>query len=350
MIVFWVIFLAIVLVLLALDLGVFNREAHTIGMREAVGWTIVWICVSLLFNGFVWLAYDNHWWGAGLGENGEIVRSGGTAALEFFLGYLLEKSLSVDNIFVIALVFGYFKVPSDYQHRVLFWGILGAIIFRGALIGVGALLVKQGTWIFPVFGAILLWAAYKMVFGGDEETDPEKSWIFRFAKRVLPIKSGYYGERFTIFENGKRYFTTLFVVLLVIEATDVVFAFDSIPAIFGVTTDPFIVMTSNIFAILGLRAMYFVLAGMIDRFHYLSYALAIVLAFVAVKLMLHDVVKIPHWLSLSVIVVTLVAGVWLSIRSTAHLADTPLVEGATTDGGADPPEGDKSAAAGDSAA
>jgi len=275
---------------------------------------VVWICVSLVFNGFVWLAYHNNWFDAGLGPNGEVVKTGGTAAIEFFTGYLLEKSLSIDNIFVIAVIFGFFKVPSEYQHRVLFWGILGAIIFRGILIGVGAVLVKQYAWTFYVFGAILLYAAIKMVWGGEEDADPENSWMFRLAKKVLPLKAGYYGPKFRIVEDGKTYFTTLFVVLLVIEATDVIFAFDSIPAIFGVTTDPFIVMTSNIFAILGLRAMYFVLAGMIDRFHYLTYALSIVLGFVAVKLLLHNHFKIPNAISLSVIVVVLAIGVFMSIR------------------------------------
>ena len=315
MIVFWVIFLIIVFFLLALDLGVFNREAHTVGMREAIGWSIVWVCVSLAFNGFVWAAYANHWFDAGLNAAGGVEKSGLDAAVEFFTGYLLEKSLSIDNIFVIALVFGFFKVPSDYQHRVLFWGILGAIVFRGILIGLGAVLVEQYAWTFYVFGVILLWAALKMVMGEDEDADPEKSLMFRLVKRILPIKSGFYGPKFKIKENGKTYFTTLFVVLLVIEATDVIFAFDSIPAIFGVTTDPFIVMTSNIFAILGLRAMYFVLAGMIDRFHYLTYALSIVLVFVAVKLLLHHHYKIPNYASLSFIVVVLTIGVVASIRA-----------------------------------
>lgn len=314
MTVMWIIFLALVALLLAIDLGIFNREAHSVGMREALGWSAVWICVSLTFNVFVWFAYDNHWFGSGLGPDGEIVRTGSQAALEFLTGYIIEKSLSVDNIFVIALVFGFFKVPADYQHRVLFYGILGAIIFRGALIGVGSYLVQQYTWTFYIFGLILIYAAVKMVAGDEEDTDPEQSWMFKAAKRLLPLKVGYFGSKFVIVENGKRYFTSLFVVLLVIEATDVIFAFDSIPAIFAITTDPFLVMTSNIFAILGLRSLYFVLAGMIDRFHYLTYALSIVLAFVGLKLMLYNHFHIPTLLSLGVIVVTLAAGVIYSLR------------------------------------
>lgn len=320
MIVFWIIFFALVLVLLALDLGVFNREAHVISVREAAGWTVVWVAVSLLFNGFVWLAYHNHWFDSGLGPNGEVLRSGGQAALEFFTGYLVEKSLSVDNIFVIALIFTYFRVPGQYQHRVLFWGILGAIILRGVMIGLGSVLVAQFSWTFYVFGGFLVLVALKMLFLEDETRDPEKGLVLRIARRVLPVAEGFHGEHFMVRVDGKRLFTTMFVVLIVIETTDLVFAVDSIPAIFGIfddpkNVDPFIIMSSNIFAILGLRALYFVLAGMIDKFRYLSYSLAFVLAFVGVKMFTHSMEPKPisNVTSLIVIVSALTIGVVISI-------------------------------------
>jgi tellurite resistance protein TerC len=327
MIVFWAIFLGIVLLLLALDLGVFNREAHTVGVREALGWTFVWVACSLVFNGFVWLAYSHHWFGSGLDpETGAIVKTGGEAAIEFFTGYLVEKSLSIDNIFVIALIFGYFKVPSQYQHRVLFWGILGALIMRGMMIGIGAWMVSQFTWTFYLFGAILAYAAFKILFMKEDDVDPEQGWVLRAARKLLPVSKTMEGPKFTTRVDGHFAFTPLFLVLLVIEVSDVIFAFDSIPAIFGITTDPFIVMTSNVFAILGLRALYFVLAGMMAEFRYLNYALSLVLMFVGVKLVLHDVIKIPNVISLGVIVALLTVGVVASIRQDRKDAKAPKAE------------------------
>lgn len=323
----WIGFFTLILLLLALDLGVFNREAHVIGVREALGWTLFWIAISLVFNGFVWLAYDNHWFGIGLDpDTGQAVMSGGTAALKFFTGYIVEKSLSVDNIFVIALIFGYFKVPAQYQHRVLFWGILGALVFRGALIGVGAVLVQNFDWVFYVFGAFLAFAALKMFFAGEEDVDPEKGWVLRWARRILPISKGYEGERFISKTSERFAFTPMFLVLIVIEATDVLFAFDSIPAIFAITTDPFIVLTSNMFAILGLRSLYFVLAGMMDRFKYLNIALAVILLLIAVKLMLHEVEAIhhlPEWVSPAIICFILTVGIVLSIVIDPEAKDDP---------------------------
>jgi tellurite resistance protein TerC len=315
----WIGFFALICIFLALDLGVFNKTDHKITVREAAVWTLVWVSASLLFNVFVWVLYSNHWFGIGLDGDGLVIRTGDRAALEFFTGYLIEKSLSFDNIFVIALVFSYFKVPAKFQHRVLFWGILGALLFRGVIISVGAYLVSEFSWVFYFFGIVLIYGAVKMLLFDEENADPENGLVLRLARRFLPINPGFEGGRFTTRVDGKFAFTTLAVVLLVVETTDVVFAFDSIPAIFIITDDPFLVLTSNIFAILGLRSLYFVLAGMMDKFHYLNWALAMILIFVGVKMLLHGFLYISTGISLAVIAGFLLFGIGASIRRNSKL-------------------------------
>ncbi len=279
----WVTFNAAVLAMLALDLGVFHRKSHAVSVREAAIWSGVWIALSLLFNLWVWQS------------------RGGQAGIEFFTGYLIEKSLSIDNIFVIALVFTYFKVPEKYQHRVLFWGILGALVLRAAFIFAGAALIESFHWVIYVFGAFLIFTGVKMAFFGGEEVHPEKNPLLRLARRVLPVTTDYRGKSFFVREGGKLFATPLFLVLLLVESTDLIFAVDSIPAIFAVTRDPFLVYTSNVCAILGLRSLYFVLAGVMGKFVYLKLGLAAVLSFVGVKMTFSDLFKIPTPISLGVI-------------------------------------------------
>ena len=271
----WVIFSIFVLGMLALDLGVFNRKAHEVRFKEALAWSIVWVALSLAFN---WWIYHEF---------------GSQKALEFLTGYLIEKALSVDNIFVFVVLFASFAVPKMYQHRVLFWGVLGALIMRAIFIGLGAALVARFHWIMYVFGAILIYTGFKLMAEGDAEPHPEKNPIYKFARRLMPATPEYHGKSFTVMKDGRRHATPLLLVLIAIEATDVVFAVDSIPAIFAITTDPFIVYTSNIFAILGLRAMYFLLAGVIDKFHFLKYGLALVLLFVGAKMIIAEWYKVP---------------------------------------------------------
>ena len=303
MIIFWIAFLILVAGMLALDLGVFNKKDHEIGVGEALRWTGVWIGVSLLFNLALYFLY-----GKGYIPNTEL--SGGEAALEFLTGYIIEKSLSMDNIFVMAAIFGYFKIPKIYQHRVLFWGILGAIIFRGVFVIGGSALLHHFEWIMYVFGALLIFSALKMLFSKeDEEQDLSQNTVVKLAKKFFPITTKIEGHAFFLKENGKRYITPLLLSLLVIETTDIFFAVDSIPAIFAVTRDPFIVFTSNIMAILGLRSLYFALAAMLGKFHLLKYALVFILGFVGVKMLIMEVYKIPTWISLSVIVFALGLGI-----------------------------------------
>jgi len=285
----WVGFTVFVLAMLALDLGVFHRKAHGVRFREALAWSTVWVGLALAFNLLVY-----HWFGAQRG-------------LEFLTGYLIEKVLSVDNIFVFVVIFSFFAVPAAYQHRVLFWGILGALVMRAAFILAGAALLQRFHWIVYAFGGFLVITGVKLLLHRGDEIHPERNPVYRLFRRLVPAVSDYRGARFTVVENGKRYATPLLAVLVVVEATDVVFAVDSIPAIFAVTTDPFIVYTSNIFAILGLRALYFLLAGVMDKFHYLKVGLALVLCFVGVKMLLVDFYKIPIAASLAA-VATLLAG------------------------------------------
>ena len=307
----WIIFSIFVLGMLALDLGVFSRKPHEVHFKEALAWSIVWVTLSLIFNAWIYF------------------RFGSQKALEFLTGYLIEKALSVDNIFVFVVLFASFAVPKIYQHRVLFWGVIGAIVMRAVFIGLGAALVARFHWIMYVFGAILIFTGIKLMKEGDAEPHPEKNPIYKFARRLMPATPEYHGKSFTVIKDGRRYATPLLLVLIAIEATDVVFAVDSIPAIFAITTDPFIVYTSNIFAILGLRAMYFLLAGVIDKFHFLKYGLAIVLLFVGVKMVIVEWYKIPIVVSLAAIAGILTTSVVASIiwPKAPEIPPTPDLEG-----------------------
>ncbi len=311
MIWFWIGFVALVIGMLALDLGVFNKKDHEIGTKEALRWTAMWVCVALAFNVFIYFAYEHHWLGIGH-IPGWPQTEGHDAALNFFTGYLVEKSLSLDNIFVIALIFRSFGIPRILQHRVLFWGILGALVMRGAMIGAGAALVMRFTWMIYVFGAFLVFTALKMHFSGEEEEqtiDPDQTWLVRMVRRFFPVAPGLEGAHFFTRIDGKRAVTPLFLVLLVIESSDLLFAVDSIPAIFAITTDPFLVFTSNILAILGLRSLYFALAAMLEQFRYLKTSLIFVLGFVGIKMLASGYVHLPSWISLIVIVAMLGAGI-----------------------------------------
>lgn len=307
----WSAFLILIILLLSLDLGVFNRKDHVIGVKEALLWTVFWVILALIFNVFVYYAYTYNW--LKIGEGGHHVTSGGDAAMKFLTGYIIEKSLSLDNIFVIAMIFSFFKVPLQFQHRVLFLGILGALIMRGVMIIGGVALVERFTWMIYVFGGFLILTAIKMLSSKTEHFDPEKNLLIRLAKRFYPVSKEYEGHSFFTRINGKRAITPLFLVLLVIESSDVLFAIDSIPAIFAVTTDPFIIFTSNVFAILGLRSLYFALAAMMDKFRYLKLSLVFVLAYVGVKMILSHIYPIPTLFSLSVIIATLTIGIVSSI-------------------------------------
>jgi tellurite resistance protein TerC len=293
--VLWIGFTAFVLAMLVLDLSVFHRKAHEVRIREALIWTGVWIGMALLFNLGVYL-----WFGV---EKG----------LEFLTGYLIEKALSVDNIFVFLVIFSYFRVPGALQHRVLFWGILGALVTRAIFILLGAALLHRFHWVVYLFGAFLVFTGIKLLFQGESEVHPENNPVLRLFARFVPTVSDYRGPRFTVVEAGRRYATPLLMVLVVVETTDVMFAVDSIPAIFAVTSDPFIVYTSNIFAILGLRALFFVLAGTMEKFHYLKVGLGLVLAFVGVKMLLADVYKVPVGISLGVIAALLAGSIIISL-------------------------------------
>jgi len=292
----WIAFLSFIAGMLAIDLLVFQREAHAVSMREAAIWSGVWVALGLTFGVIVWL-----WQGP---------QAGG----EYLAGYLIEKSLSVDNIFVFALVFGYFAVPAEYQHRVLFWGVFGALVFRAIFIVAGATLLDQFHWMIYVFGAFLVITGIRMARSNDEHVDPGKNPVLRAFRRFVPMTDGMRGEHFLVKEAGRRLATPLLAVLVVVETTDIIFAIDSIPAIFAVTTDTFLVFTSNAFAILGLRALYFLLAGMIGRFAYLKIGLAFVLAFVGAKMLISEFYKVPIWLSLTVIAAAIAISIIVSLR------------------------------------
>jgi len=301
----WTGFNLFVLAMLAVDLGVFHRKSHSVGFKEALGWTATWVALALCFNAGVWYF------------------AGGPKALEFITGYVIEYSLSADNVFVFALLFAYFAVPAQYQHKVLFWGILGALLMRFAMIALGAALITKFAWIIYVFGAFLIFTGIKMLLKSDEEIHPERNPLVRLFKRLMPVTPLFRGDRFFVRENGVLFATPLFVVLLLVEFTDVIFAVDSIPAIFAVTTDSFIVYTSNVFAILGLRSLYFALAGMMDKFHYLKTGLGVVLTFVGVKMLLgHTAFKIDTIVSLGVIITILIASIAASLRWPKKAAPT----------------------------
>lgn len=295
MITSWILFNLFVLLMLALDLGVFHKKAHTMRIREALWLSLFWITLALIFNAGVYYFM------------------GSQTAIEFFTGYVIEKSLSVDNLFVFLMVFSYFKVPKEYQHKILFWGILGALIMRAVFILSGIALIEKFHWIIYIFGAFLIFTGIKMALEKDKEIHPEKNPVLRLFKRFFPVTTDFEGARFFKRINGQVHATSFFVVLLVIETTDLVFAVDSIPAILAITRDAFIVYTSNVFAILGLRALYFALAGVVDLFHYLNYGLAFILSFVGVKMLISDLYKLPTWVALSVVAVTLLLSVAASV-------------------------------------
>jgi tellurite resistance protein TerC len=309
---FWVGFNAFILLMLALDLGVVHRRAHTVRPKEAAIWTGVWVSLALLFCLGLYVLRDAH------------------TALLFLTGYLIEESLSVDNIFVIVLIFSYFGIPAQYQHRVLFWGILGALLMRGAFIGLGTLLIAKFHWIIYLFGGFLIVTGVRMALRSDEEFNAEENIVMRLARRYLPFTNQYDGQKFFTLENGKRLATPLFLVLILVEFTDLIFAVDSIPAIFAVTTDPFIVYTSNVFAILGLRSLFFLIANVVDRFYLLKYGLAVILSFVGVKMVIADLYKIPILISLAVVIAVLALAIILSLLfPKAAMLEPHEVEGKT---------------------
>jgi tellurite resistance protein TerC len=312
----WVGFNAFVLAMLAIDLGVFHRSAHEVSVKEAAIWSTVWVALALGFNYGIY-----HF-------------RGEQAGLEFLAGYLIEKALSVDNIFVFVLIFSYFRVPPKYQHRVLFWGILGALVMRGVMIGLGSYLIHHFEWVLYVFGAFLVWTGYRMARQDERAIEPEANPVIRLVRRLVPVTGTYHGPSFFIRETAgtggraRRLATPLFVVLVLVETTDLIFAVDSIPAVFAVTRDPFLVYSSNVFAILGLRALYFLLSGVIGKFRHLKFGLSVVLIFVGGKMLLADVYKVPIGLSLGVIAAVIGASILTSLffpaRSESHPPAAPI--------------------------
>lgn len=332
----WVIFIGFVILMLALDLGVFHRKSHIVGFKESLGWSALWITLGLSFSLWIHQAYTNHWFGLGMQTDAVdgMINSGSLAATKYLTGYVVEKSLSVDNIFVIAMIFGSLAVPARYQHRVLFWGILGALLMRGLMIGVGVALVQHFHWVLYVFGVFLILTAIKMLLMKEKSEDVTENKLIRWLRKKYPITRDYHGENFmvragshaslapaepggAVIEDpvvasapaGKWLLTPLAVALLLVEVTDVIFAVDSIPAIFSITADPFLVFTSNVFAILGLRSLYFALAGMIEKFIYLKPALSLILLLVGVKMLCAKWLKL--WLgdSFNLIVLCVILGI-----------------------------------------
>jgi len=365
----WIGFILFILLLLALDLGVFHRKAHAISMKEALGWSAVWISIGLAFSVVVYFAYENHWLGLGLPHPGDHtaimdqmaitpsnpqgINNGSSATLKYITGYLIEKSLSVDNIFVIAMIFGFFAVPAIYQHRVLFWGILGALVMRGVMIAVGAKLIAEFNWIIYIFGGFLILTGFKMLFMDSDEANPGENVIVRLVTRIFPVTERFHGQHFFVRAGssasaeaatpgeiaqtdkavefakvGTLMITPLFITLIIVEVTDLIFAVDSIPAIFAITTDPFLVFTSNVFAILGLRSLYFALAGMMDKFRYLKVSLAFVLMLVGIKMLTHTYLKKIlgenfNLYLLGAVMLILAAGVVASLVSNKREAHAP---------------------------
>jgi tellurite resistance protein TerC len=305
---FWAGFIGFVLAMLALDLGVFHRKAHEVRPKEAALWTLVWVSLALAFAGGLWFFY------------------GREVGLTFLTGYVIEESLSVDNIFVIVLIFEYFRVPKVCHHRVLFYGILGALVMRGVFIGLGAVLVARFEWILYIFGAMLVITGIRMAIKSDDEFDGEDNPVVKLVRRLVPMTPSYDGKHFFVHVNGKRLATPLLLVLVLVEVTDLIFAVDSIPAIFGVTQDPFIVFTSNIFAILGLRSLYFLLAAVVDKFYLLKYGLALILTFVGVKMLGEKFFHVDIMLSLAIILGVLALSIVGSMVF-PRKATPPKVEG-----------------------
>ena len=293
----WVAVLGVILVMLAVDL-VAHRTAHVVSMREAAAWSAVWVSLGVAFGGVVWWLF------------------GAEYASQYFAGYVIEKTLAVDNVFVFAIIFSYFAVPREHQHRVLFYGVVGALVFRAIFIAGGAALISSASWVLYVFGAFLVFTGWRMARSRHEHPDPSRSRTVRLFQRLVPTTPDYHGAKFWIRENGRRLATPLLTVLVLIEVSDIIFAVDSIPAIFAVTQEPFLVFTSNAFAILGLRALYFLLAGMVDRFVHLKLGLAIVLVWVGAKMLLADVVHVPTLLSLGVVIAIITVSIVASMRAT----------------------------------
>ena len=303
----WIVFIAVVILFLALDLGVFNKHDHVIKSKEASIWTVIWVTIAFSFSAVIYWLFDTEIIDnpTGLTPN--------EAVLKYITGYLIELSLSIDNVFVIAVIFTSFKIPPLYQHRVLFWGILGAIVFRALMILFGVALITEFEWIIYFFGIFLLYTAFKMLRGNEADFDPQNSFVFKQIKKVYPITTELNGHDFFVERMGVKAPTPLFVALIVIELTDILFALDSIPAILAITANPFIVFSSNILAILGLRSMYFLISRMLQKFRYINYSLVVILAFVGLKMLFSHYVELPEWVSLTVITVSLISGILTSI-------------------------------------
>lgn len=305
----WIIFLCAIAVFLALDLGVFNKNPHKISSKEASQWTVLWVTLSFIFSGIIYMLYAHQY----LDNPTNLTPY--QASIKYITGYLIELSLSADNIFVIAIIFSSFKIPQKFQHRVLFWGILGAIFFRGLMIFLGVALINKFDWITYVFGGFLIFTALKMLLTKEEEDfNPKDSKVYKIIGKIFPIKHEIHGQKFFVRENGINYVTPLFIALIVIELMDVIFAVDSVPAILAITADPFLVFSSNIFAILGLRSMYFFLANMLEKFSYIEYSLIAILTFVGIKMLLVHHYKLPEWASLGFIALALTSGVVFSLK------------------------------------
>ena len=344
----WATFIAFVLLMLAMDLGVFHRKAHVVSVKEGLAWSAAWLAMGLAFVVFVYFAYEGHWFGLGTVADAVdgLVNDGASATEKYLTGYVVEKSLSVDNIFVIAMIFGFFAVPPLYQHRVLFWGILGALLLRGAMIGVGAKLIAEFHWVLYVFAVFLILTAIKMLFLKTDHTDPNKNVVVRLTRRLFPVTARFHGEHFVVragapasYESeipgaptvrdeivekarpGTLLLTPLALALVMVESTDLIFAVDSIPAIFAITSDPFLVFTSNVFAILGLRSLYFALAGMVAKFRYLKVSLALVLLLVGVKMLLAEWLKLALGKHFNVYLLTVVLSILAVGVATSVLAE-----------------------------
>ena len=305
----WILFITAILLFLALDLGVFNKTPHIISSKEAGKWTGIFVILSFLFSGVIYWLYGNNYI-----ANPDALKPI-EASMKFITGYLIELSLSVDNIFVIAIIFSSFRIPQKYQHRVLFWGIIGAIVFRGLMIYFGVLLIHKFSWTTYIFGAFLIFTAVKMLFSKeDDKFEPKKSFVYRTLRKIIPVTTHIDGEHFFVQRKHITAATPLFVALVVIEVMDVIFAVDSVPAILAITSDPFLVFSSNIFAILGLRSMYFFLSHMLNRFAHLEYSLIAILSFVGLKMLLHDFYVVPEWASLAFIALSLLIGIIVSLK------------------------------------
>lgn len=303
----WIIFISFVIIALALDLGVFNKTPHIVSAKEATLWTIVWVSIALLFSGVIYLAFEHQWI-----ENPTRLTPY-NAVMKYISGYLIEISLSVDNIFIIAVIFSSFSIPRKYQHEVLFYGILGAIVFRAIMIFFGVALITHFSWIIYVFGVFLIITAFRMLMHKSEDFNPKGSKLFLWIKKIYPVTYMLDGDKFFIKKRGIKAATPLFVALVIIELTDLFFAIDSIPAILAISADPFIVFSSNILAVMGLRSMFFLVSGMLNKFRYINYSLVVILAFVGIKMILSHHVDFPEWVSLGVIVISLTGGILASL-------------------------------------